>query len=136
MVDVLNSKEVCVKKIDGFVRVMGGQAIASAFLELDSDGWTSILNFYFNHVHHIPKVQEESIDSKDKEVVKERTGRERKQNFIFEAWEVYRVGVMNQNLGPFRRMLNSTDNWLSAAVAVHVVEIGENMAIILQYLGN
>ncbi|GLJ43406.1 hypothetical protein SUGI_0901940 [Cryptomeria japonica] len=41
----------------------------------------------------------------------------------------------NRNLDLFRRILSSKDIWLSNYAAVHVVEIGENMAVILQYIG-
>lgn len=134
LVDVLDSTEVFIQKIDGFVRVVDGQVVASAILELDSSGWTSILDCYFNPTNYIIEPHDESSNSDDEEAVEARAKRERKRNLISEAWEVYRVGVMNRDLGPFRRLLHSTNNWLIAASVVHVVDIGERLYAIIHYL--
>ncbi|GLJ40850.1 hypothetical protein SUGI_0845000 [Cryptomeria japonica] len=71
MVDVLDSKEVCIHKIDGFVRAVDGQAIASAILDMDLGGWMSILGYYFNPAQHILEPQEERSDSEDEEAIED-----------------------------------------------------------------
>ncbi|GLJ12573.1 hypothetical protein SUGI_0193690 [Cryptomeria japonica] len=96
VVDILDSKEACIQRIDGFVHVVDGQAIADVILELGTDKWTSILGNYFNHAHYILADMEGDLDSKVEEITLEKAKIERKK-FIMEAWEVYRVWVLNGN---------------------------------------
>lgn len=128
MVDILDSKEACIQMIDGFVRSVDGQAVESSILDLDLGGWTSVLDVYFNPKHYIVDPPE------DEDARKTRDVQERKKDFMVEAWEVFWVGVRNHDLGPFRRFLNSNDNWLSAASVVYVVDIGERLTAIFHYL--
>ncbi|GLJ21317.1 hypothetical protein SUGI_0391820 [Cryptomeria japonica] len=73
-------------------------------------------------------------EEEDEEVENIKLEKQRKRSFIEEAWEVYRVGVLNNNLAPFQRMLDMEDNWLSEASTGAMVEIGEKFVIILQYI--
>ncbi|GLJ20761.1 hypothetical protein SUGI_0378320 [Cryptomeria japonica] len=92
------------QKIDGFVRVVDGPALANVVLDLDNDCWVSILVTCFNFANYISsesKVESNESESKDKEKIQRRSAKEKKKNFIMEAWEVFRVGVKNRNLDPF-----------------------------------
>ncbi|GLJ50787.1 hypothetical protein SUGI_1081720 [Cryptomeria japonica] len=117
MVDIFDSKEATIQRIDGFICPSDGQALGNAILELDSDCWVSTLHIYFNHTNYISSKLEES-NTEDEEIAQKRVAWERRENFIQEAWEVFRVGVRNGNLDPFCRLLNSDDNWLSAPTTV------------------
>ncbi|GLJ11637.1 hypothetical protein SUGI_0173400 [Cryptomeria japonica] len=117
MVDIFDSKEVTIQRIDDFLCPSDGQALGNVILELDSDCWVSTLDIYFDHTNYISSKSEES-DIEGEEISQKRAARERRKNFIQEAWEVFRVGVRNGNLDPFHRLLNSNDNWLSAPAAV------------------
>ncbi|GLJ44047.1 hypothetical protein SUGI_0918550 [Cryptomeria japonica] len=134
LVDILDSKRVYIEMIDGFVRSVDSQVIASSILDLDSNGWTSVLDCYFNPVHYVTEPPDESSDSNDEEATEAWAESERKKNIIFEAWEVFRVGVINHDLGPFRRLVYSEENWLSVVAAIQVVDIGERASVILHYL--
>ncbi|GLJ27384.1 hypothetical protein SUGI_0537470 [Cryptomeria japonica] len=138
MVDVLDSKETCIQKINGFICSMDGQAIANEILNLDLSNWVSLslLGLYFNSSNYISSDFEEDPDDEGEEYEQEKAEKERKKTLIEDAWEVYRIGVINRNLAPFQRMLDEGDGWLSMASVVKVVEIGEYLAIILQALSN
>lgn len=47
-VDVLDSKEACIQKIDGFIHSVDGHVIANKILDLDLSNWVSLLGLYFN----------------------------------------------------------------------------------------
>lgn len=67
MVDIRYSKEECIQMIDGFVRSVDGQEVASVILDLDSRGWTSVLGVYFNLKHYILNPPEEEFESEDED---------------------------------------------------------------------
>lgn len=110
MVDVLDSKEACIQKIDGFIRSVDGQVVANQILNLDLSNWVSMLGLYFNLNNYVSLESEEDPDDEEEENIQAKVEKERKNTLIEDAWEVYRIGVINKNLAPFQRMLDAEDD--------------------------
>lgn len=136
MVDVHDLKEACIQKIDGFIHSVDGQAIANKILKLDLSSWVSLLGLYFNSSNYISSNSEEDPNDEEEEHVQAKVEKERKKTLIEDAWEVYRIRVINRNLSPLQRMLDAEDGLLSTASTMKVVEIGNYLAIILEALAN
>lgn len=97
-VDVLPSKEAVITKIPGFVRECDADAIGSAVLKMEEE-WASILGPDFNLACILSDVA--VFDSKDEEQNDALELRNKRENFMTKAWEVYRVAVINDNFEPF-----------------------------------
>ncbi|GLJ52297.1 hypothetical protein SUGI_1112400 [Cryptomeria japonica] len=110
LVDVLSSKEACMQKMVGFVSEEDAEAVGGTVLEVEEE-WANILSPYFNPAAILSDV--ECPDSEDEAQLAAVALRNRKEEFMVEAWEVFRVGVMNADMGPFRRMIQNEDGWLS-----------------------
>ncbi|GLJ53117.1 hypothetical protein SUGI_1131830 [Cryptomeria japonica] len=100
-------------------------------LEVDEE-WASILGPYFNPAAILSDA--ESPDPEDEAQLAAEALRLRKEQFMAEAWEVFKVGVTNVDLGPFRRMMQKEDGWLSKGSIDKVVTIGMRVTTILRLL--
>lgn len=130
-VDVLPSKEARVEKLVGFVREENIEAVGGAVLEVDKE-WANILDPYFNPLTFLSDA--ECLDPKNEIRLVAEALRIRKEEFMGEAWEVFRVGVKNVAMGPFRRMMMKEDRWLSKGNIDKVATIGMRVATILRLM--
>lgn len=64
LVDVLPSKEACIKKIAGFVREVDADAVGGAVMEVEEE-WASILEPFFNTAVFLSDI--ECLDLEDEE---------------------------------------------------------------------
>ncbi|GLJ28515.1 hypothetical protein SUGI_0561030 [Cryptomeria japonica] len=94
--------------------------------------WTSILGLYFNPLAIL--FDAECSDPEDKIRLAAEALRMKKVKFMAEAWEVFRVGVKNAYMGPFRRMMMKEDGWLSEGSIDKVATIGMHVATILRLM--
>lgn len=107
---MLPSKEVVITKILGFVHECDADVVGSAVLKKEEE-WASILGPYFNSTCILSDVA--VSDSEDKEQKDALELRNKRENFMTEAWEVYHVAVINDNFEPFQRMMADDLGWLS-----------------------
>ncbi|GLJ33743.1 hypothetical protein SUGI_0678270 [Cryptomeria japonica] len=107
------------------------EAVGGGGLEVDKE-WASILGPYFNPLAILSNA--ECSDLEDEIWLAAEALRTRKGEFMAEAWEVFRVGVKNADMGPFRRMMMQEDGWLSEGSIDKVATIGMRVASILRLM--
>ncbi|GLJ15972.1 hypothetical protein SUGI_0264310 [Cryptomeria japonica] len=148
VVDVLESSEIMVGLLGGFVKPLLVDAVANCILSLPSARRLSILKVYFQMENYLPSgsLEEGSSEGDGEESDNDRHNRamekylakieERDKMRIFSenAWEVFRCAVMNGNLEPFRRVTRSEEWWLSDQSISNVIHVGECTSVILQAL--
>lgn len=131
LVDVLPSKEACIEKMDGFIRVVDGNAVGNAVMELEEE-WASILGHFFNPACFLSDVEVSDYEDELQVVAKEL--RTKKKNFMGNAWDVFCAGVSTGDLGPFRRMMNEDLGWLSENNIEKVASLGDHIATIMRLM--
>ncbi|GLJ35926.1 hypothetical protein SUGI_0720860 [Cryptomeria japonica] len=102
LVDILPSKEACVEMLEGFIREEDVEIVGGAVLKVEEE-WASILGPYFNPLAFLS--DKECSNPEDEVRVAAEAIRMRKEEFMVEAWEVFKVGVKNADMEPFRRMM-------------------------------
>ncbi|GLJ12616.1 hypothetical protein SUGI_0194660 [Cryptomeria japonica] len=121
LVDVLPSKETCIEKFVGFVREVDADVMGSAIMEAEEE-WASILGPFFNTIVYLSDV--DCSDSEDEAQVAAVALKAKKGEFMQNAWEVFRVGVKNDDMDPFKQMMRLEDSWLSEINIEQVALIG------------
>lgn len=131
LVDVLPSKEACIEKITGFVREVDADVVESAVMEVEKE-WASILGPFFNTVVYLSDVECSDSENEDQVVVV--ALKAKKEEFMNNAWEVFRVGVKNDDPDPFKQMMRIEEGWFSEGNIDRVAVIGTWVATILRLL--
>ncbi|GLJ15787.1 hypothetical protein SUGI_0260070 [Cryptomeria japonica] len=106
-------------------------AVGSAVMEVEEE-WPSILGPFFNTAVYLSDV--ECLDSEDEEQVAEVALKAKEEEFMNNAWEVFCVGVKNDDQDPFKRMMWIEEGWLSEGSIDRVALIGTQVATILRLL--
>ncbi|GLJ42929.1 hypothetical protein SUGI_0890630 [Cryptomeria japonica] len=117
--------------MDGFVRVVDANAVGNAVMELEEE-WASILGPFFNPACFLSDV--EASDTEDEFQVASKELLSMKENFMGNAWDVFRVGVSTGDLGPFQKMMNEDLGWLSDNNIEKVASLADRIATILRLM--
>ncbi|GLJ32744.1 hypothetical protein SUGI_0659230 [Cryptomeria japonica] len=159
LVDVLPSKEACIKNITSFVRDVDADAVGSAIMEVEEE-WANILEPFFNTIVYLSNVEcSDSEDEAQAVAVALKAKKEefmlnawevfhsedeaqavavalkaKKEEFMLNAWEVFRVGVKNDDMDTFKWMMRSEESWLSKGSVERVALIGSPIATILRLI--
>ncbi|GLJ54925.1 hypothetical protein SUGI_1179230 [Cryptomeria japonica] len=99
---------------------------------MEVEEWASILGPYFNPGCILSEI--EVSDSEDEEQMEAVELQKKQENFMAEAWEVFRVGVTNGTFTPFRRMMEDNLVWLSDNSIDKVVDIGVRVSTIIRLI--
>lgn len=119
------------EKLEGFVREEDIEVVGGAVLEVEEE-WASILESYFNPLVFLSN--KECSDPEDEVRLAAEAIRMRKEEFMVEAWEVFRVGVKIADMEPFRRMMLQEDGWLLEGNVDKVATIGTRVVTILRLM--
>lgn len=136
LVDIIDSKEGCIKKISYFIHAVDGEAIENATIELEVGKFVSFLIIYFDSDNYASDANYDRSDVVSLDPPTDYARIQRKKNFIDNSWEVYRIDVINNKFAPFCKLLESVDNWLLAASVVNIVEIVRCLAMMYKFLTN
>ncbi|GLJ43799.1 hypothetical protein SUGI_0911820 [Cryptomeria japonica] len=86
----------------------------------------------FNTIVYLSDVK--CSDSEDEEQVAAVALKAKKEEFMHNVWEVFCVGVKNDNMDPFKQMMRTEEGWLSEGSVERVALIGSRVATILRLI--
>lgn len=130
LVDVIGSWDRMVELCNGFVMPANAPAMENATLALVVEGLVSHLRIFFDPTN-IDIKEDEGEVYEAKALQQHRVALE---NFMENAWEVFKARVVNSNLDAFSRYMDTSRLWFSVGNLVKVLEVGRCLAVIYQYL--
>lgn len=148
VVDVLESSEMLVGLLGGFVKPLVVDGVANCIMSLPYDRRLSILRVYFQLELYLPLDNLDDGSTKEdgegsvndshnramERYLEREVERERMRIFSENAWEVFQCAKKNGNMEPFRKVACSNDWWLSDQSTNNVINVGEFTSAILQAL--
>ncbi|GLJ23527.1 hypothetical protein SUGI_0445720 [Cryptomeria japonica] len=150
LVYVLPSKEACIEKIVGFVRDVDANVAGSAIMEVAAvalkakkeefvqNTWEvfcmGVKNDDMDPFKWMMRLEESWLSEGSIERVAAVALKAKKEEFVQNTWEVFCMGVKNDDMDPFKWMMRLEESWLSEGSIERVALIGSWVATILRLM--